>query len=160
MRTIIVCATITAAEGTAKASQTDGMAIAEEILLREDLSEPVPAKEEKADQKKKSSVLDESGLREAPLSAEAVDSEDIQEGTVAGGDATGGPGRASSALPAATVLDSIVNDDAAQEKTEGTEGDKPVPGSLQYEMDTVSQLADAPAASPDDAPAREKLAKR
>ena len=86
------------AEGKAAAATDDGMKIAEQLLLQEDV-EQVPAKEEKVEQKKR--AMEEPG--DAPLTNDAVDGE---EGL---------------SSPAG-VLKAVGDDDAAQSKPAGSLG--------------------------------------
>ncbi|MGZ3657024.1 MAG: hypothetical protein ACXVB9_20330 [Bdellovibrionota bacterium] len=145
MKTILIAtalgflATVPGARAAAEgAKQGSGMEIAEQILLQEDLSEQLPAKEEKLNDKKKSK---EEEKVETPLMASA--SEDGE----ADSDASGGTTIDSAAKLAAAVQD---------------EETKPAPGSLEFEMATVGLLADAPADTPSFTPApdNEALAKR
>jgi hypothetical protein len=115
------------------------MKIAEELLLQED-AETLPAKEEKAEPKRRADEKAEPG--EAPLLG----------GDLHGEKASLEPRSAELAEPS-QVLQSIVND--------GEKAPKAIAGSLAYDMDTVEMLADAPAEPAfDETPAEPAVAKR
>jgi hypothetical protein len=124
-----------AQEGALKPASDDGMAIAEQILLREDLSEPLPAKEEKVNEKKLQPKADEEP-GEAPRMA---DEEDFGGAEAPQAEAIDSPAKLAEALASGETAIA--------------------PDSLEYEMATVNLLADAPAAPEDGAPA-EAVAKR
>jgi hypothetical protein len=116
----------------------DGMKIATELLLQEDASEVVPAKDENVDHKKKE--RDEKAPSDAPLMAGSVTSEDIS---------------AVAATAAGETVDAVLAADKASDEPQAA------PGSLEYEMKTVDMLADAPAEpSFEKAPSESSLAKR
>jgi hypothetical protein len=108
--------------GEATPNDADGMKIAEELLLENDASQPLPAKEEKVEEKKRAA---DENLPEAPLVAEEIQSEDV----------TADP--ASTSAPS-QVLQAIAADEPPAPKAAN--------GGLDYEMETVGMLADAPAA--------------
>lgn len=132
-----------AAEGKNVAANDDGMAIAEKILMHQDV-ETLPAKEEKVDQQKNKSDQEE------PRGENAVQVAD--EDTNADISGTEGALEDSSSLFAKVLGDEGTQEDANKEGA--------APGSLDYEMATVDLLADAPGTSLQEEKPANSLAKR